>query len=75
MFNTSIPQNNTQDNNCPCCGEPIVIHGIQTALVPGKPDLTLMHCLNKDCGLYLATTTNMQQVWERFGSPVMKGAK
>ena len=61
------------DSYCPCCGEQIAIHAIQT--YPAKynlPDRIEVHCINRDCGIYMRTTNNIEEAYEDYLEEIRK---
>lgn len=66
--------NNQHSELCPCCKQPLIIHGIQPAFVSGRPPKILVHCLKEDCPMILKTCfeTEIMKNWSNFGNPVLE---
>lgn len=60
--------------DCPCCGEMIVTIGYQSALVRGRRGHWMVHCVNEDCALYMATCSDIHEAWAMRGKPILGGA-
>jgi hypothetical protein len=62
---------------CPCCLQKLTVVGVQQiparfiALNPSLKPREMMHCVNEDCKLYMATTTNIKSTWLSYGMPTM----
>ncbi len=60
--------------DCPCCGEPIVTIGYQQGLVDKRKGHWMVHCVNEDCDLYMATSSDIYEAWAMRGKPILGGA-
>lgn len=65
---------NENHGTCPCCGAPLVLHGVQKYRpFLDRDDVKIVHCLQDGCAMKLATTTNIMEAWEMRGKPVQGG--
>ena len=51
-----------------------VTRGYQSALVGGRRWHGMVHCVNRDCALYMATCSDIHEAWAMRGKPILGGA-